>query len=388
MSGFNAGSDGDFDRVFFTDEELFTQFVGSSAYGWGLNNQGQLGDNTVTARSSPVITSGGGTNWKQVDANYFDPGTHTSAGIKTDGTLWTWGNNSRGTLGDGTVTSRRSPVTTSGGGTDWKQVSIAENTAAIKTDGTLWTWGYNLYGGLGDGTATNRSSPGTTAGGGTNWKQVVCGKNDAAAIKTDGTLWTWGYNGFGQLGTGTITNRSSPGTTAGGGTNWTQVACGYTHTAAIKTDGTLWTWGYNQYGRLGDGTTTNRSSPGTTAGGGTNWKQVACGYTHTAAIKTDGTLWTWGFNGSGGLGDGTTTNRSSPGTTAGGGTNWKQVACGYQKTAAIKTDGTLWTWGYNAYGGLGDGTITTRSSPGTTYSNWNTWRQVACAYHTLAVQYN
>ena len=197
----------------------------------------------------------------------------------------------------------------------------------------LWTWGYNVHGELGDGTTTSRSSPGTTAGGGTNWKQVAGRTYHTAAIKTDGTLWTWGYNGYGVLGDGTLTSRLSPITTAGGGTNWKQVSCGVFHTAAVKTDGTLWTCGYNGYGGLGDGTTTSRRSPGTTAGGGTNWKQVACGFAHTAAIKTDGTLWTWGSNAYGGLG--VPDYRSSPGTTAGGGTNWKQVALGNYHTAAI-----------------------------------------------------
>ena len=149
----------------------------------------------------------------------------------------------------------------------------------------LWTWGYNFFGQLGNGAATNRSSPGTTAGGGTNWKQVAGGGNHSAAVKTDGTLWTWGYNFFGQLGNGAATDRSSPGTTAGGGTNWRQVASGGNHSAAVKTDGTLWTCGYNVYGQLGDSTTTDRSSLGTTAGGGTNWKQVSGGGIHTAAIS-------------------------------------------------------------------------------------------------------
>ena len=166
-------------------------------------------------------------------------------------------------------------------------------------------------------------------------KQVACGTLHTAAIKTDGTLWTCGYNIVGQLGDGTTGRKSSPVTTAGGGTNWKQVSCGYWHTAAIKTDGTLWTCGYNGNGQLGDGTTVNKTSPVTTAGGGTNWKQVASGYYHTAAIKTDGTLWTCGYNSFGQLSDGTTVNKSSPVTTVAGGTNWKQVACGTWHTAAI-----------------------------------------------------
>jgi YD repeat-containing protein len=357
-------------REYFSDGTLWT---------CGYNGYGQLGDGTTTTRSSPVTTAGGGINWKQVAGG----GYHTAA-IKTDGTLWTWGDNYNGQLGD-FIDNRSSPGTTAGGGSNWKQVTCGNrHIAAIKTDGTLWTCGYNLNGELGDGTQTQKSSLETTAGGGTNWRQVACGEIHTAAVKTDGTLWTWGANYHGNLGDGTGNFKSSPETTAGGGTNWRQVSCGTNYTAAIKTDGTLWTCGYNGHGQLGDGTATERSSLVTTAGGGTNWKQVSCGGFHTAAIKTDGTLWTWGRNLYGGLGDGTGTERSSPETTAGGGTNWKQVDGGNDFTAAIKTDGTLWTWGYNTYGNLAENTTNNSSSPGTVVGGGTNWKQIACGYGYIA----
>jgi len=360
-------------REYFSDGGLWTW--GSNTY-LGVVARGQLGDGTTVNKSSPVTTAGGGTNWKQVAGS--TGGYHTAA-IKTDGTLWTWGYNGYGNLGDNTNVAKSSPVTTVAGGTNWKQVACGyRHTAAIKTDGTLWTWGYNGYGNLGDNTAVNKSSPVTTAGGGTNWKQVAGGYFHTASIKTDGTLWTWGYNNYGGLGDNTTVSKSSPVTTVAGGTNWKQVSGGQYHTAAIKTDGTLWTWGYNGYGNLGDNTTVDKSSPVTTVAGGTNWKQVACGYRHVAAIKTDGTLWTWGYNGIGALGDNSTVDKSSPITTVAGGTNWKQVSGGQYHTAAIKTDGTLWTWGSNNVGQLGDNTNVNGSSPGTTVTGGTNWKQVAC----------
>jgi alpha-tubulin suppressor-like RCC1 family protein len=362
--------------------------IQSRLFTWGINNYGQLGDGSTTNRSSPGTTAGGGTNWCQVSAG----NCHTAALSKLlDSTLWTWGSNVCGRLGTGNTTNRSSPGTTAGGGTDWCQVSVGcGHTAAVKTNGTLWTWGCNGTGRLGDGTSTNRASPVTTAGGGINWCQVSAGMFNTAAVKQDGTLWTWGNNVYGRLGDGSTTSRSSPGTTAGGGTDWCQVSASdqyFAHTAAIKQDGTLWTWGYGSDGRLGDGTTFVRSSPGTTAGGGTNWSQVSAGGNHTAAVKQDGTNWTWGCNGGGQLGDGTTTNRSSPGTTAGGGTNWCQVSGGSGHTAAVKTDGTLWTWGCNSGGQLGDGSTTLRSSPGTTAGGGINWCQVSAGFrHTAAIQ--
>jgi alpha-tubulin suppressor-like RCC1 family protein len=386
-------------------EELYTLTGGSAhtaaiktdgtLWTWGLNSNGQLGNTTTTTRSTPVTTFAGGTNWKQVSGG----GNYTAA-VKTDGTLWTWGQNTSGQLGRNPDTSLRlTPVTTFAGGTNWADTATGEpeelytltggsaHTAAIKTDGTLWTWGRNNVGQLGDNTATNRSTPVTTFAGGTNWKQVSGGGYHTAAIKTDGTLWTWGTNTNGRLGDNTATNRSTPVTTFAGGTNWKQVAGGYNHTTAIKTDGTLWTWGLNTSGQLGDNTTISRSTPVTTFAGGTNWKQVAGGISHTAAVKTDGTLWTWGSNSNGPLGDNTTINRSTPVTTFAGGTNWKQVAGGNNHTAAIKTDGTLWTWGINTSGRLGDNTATTRSTPVTTFAGGTNWKQVACGgTHTAAIK--
>jgi alpha-tubulin suppressor-like RCC1 family protein len=214
--------------------------------------------------------------------------------------------------------------------------------AAVKSDGTLWTWGGNTSGTLGDGTTISRSSPVTTAGGGTDWCQVGSGNYNIGAIKTDGTLWTWGRNQCGQLGTGNTTSRCSPGTTVAGGTNWCLVAGDFCSCAinmgAIKTDGTLWTWGNNQCASLGDGTSIDRCSPVTTVGGGTNWCQMAIGLFTMAAVKTDGTLWSWGFNQCGGLGDGTTINRASPVRIADSSVTtrpWKQVSVGDRHAAAV-----------------------------------------------------
>lgn len=162
------------------------------------------------------------------------------------------------------------------------------------------------------------------------------------SIKTP-QIFGFGDNSYGQLGTNSITPTSSPVTTVAGGTNWKQVACGGNHTAAVKTDGTLWAWGYGINGQLGNnssGLGSSKSSPVTTVSGGTNWKQVSCGNDYTAAIKLDGTLWTWGGNGAGQLGTNNTTNYSSPVTTVAGGTNWKQVSTGYYHTGAI-TDLTI-----------------------------------------------
>jgi YD repeat-containing protein len=222
------------------------------------------------------------------------------------------------------------------------------------------------------------STPVTTFSGGNNWRQVSCGGFHTAAIKTDGTLWTWGYGTNGRLGNAVITgNISTPVTTFAGGNNWKQVSCNG-HTAAVKTDGTLWTWGSGSFARLGNALTTNVSTPVTTFAGGTNWKQVTTGGSHTAAIKTDGTLWTWGYANAGRIGNAVTTGViSTPITTFAGGTNWKQVRAANGHTAAIKTDGTLWTWGYNGQGRLGNANVAVSvSTPVTTFAGGTNWKQL------------
>jgi len=396
MSGYSSGGE-DLERIFFTESELVDQFVGNALWSWGLNATGIAGNGTVTNSSTPATTADGAINWVSVSCNYSQTPAGHAAGVKTDGTLWTWGYNASGQLGNGTVVARSSPGTTAGGGTSWKQVSCGYTfMAAIKTDGTLWTWGANDSGQLGTNSTTNRSSPDTTVGGGTTWKQVAAAGlvtpsgGHCVAVKTDGTLWTWGLNDRGQLGDGTVVNKSSPNTTAGGGTNWKTVASNLgngRNSAAIKTDGTLWTWGNDSYGQLGFNTqNAHRSSPGTTAGGGANWKQVSFSNSRMHGIKTDGTLWTWGAGAFGALGSNSTTNRSSPVTIFGSGTDWKFTCSGGPVGAAVKTDGTLWTWGLNDTGALGDGTTTNRSTPGTIVGSLANWKQVVCGYrNTLAI---
>lgn len=280
--------------------------------------------------------------------------------------LYTWGTNNYGQLGLGDTTNRSSPNQI--GTQAWSKVSNSNAASlAIKTDGTLWAWGQGGFGQLGLGNTTNYSSP-KQIGAESNWSNVFSSgiALHVLAIKTDGTLWSWGYNLYGQLGLGDTTQRNSP-VQVGALTNWLKAACGNGFSAAIKTDGTLWTWGanvsgaYGGTGQLGLGNVTNYSSP-KQVGSLTNWLNVACGTYHTIATKTDGTLWTWGWNGEGELGNGNTTRRSSP-VQVGALTDWSVPSCGYYNSFCLKTNGTIWSWGENNAGALGIGNITYYSSP-------------------------
>ncbi len=355
-------------------------------WSWGRNNSGQLGNGNTTWSVSPVQV-GTDTTWTSIKTagDYYGSYGH-AAGIKTNASLWLWGNNSAGQLGDGTTTSCSSPVQL--GTTDWAFVDGSyRHTIAIKTNGTLWTWGENTDGQLGDGTTTSKSSP-VQVGALTNWSKIATSRRHAVAIKTDGTLWAWGSNGSGELGDGTNVNKSSP-MQIGAGTNWVHVKCGGvegpSYTTAIKSDGTIWSWGDGNSGRLGIGLSTgNRSSP-VQIGALTNWSKLSIGEGTSVAIKTDGTIWSWGGNGMGALGLGDAYNTTIP-NQVGALTNWSKLCAGVRTSFAIKTDGTLWGWGNADDGRLGDGTTVTKSSPVQIGAGTN-WAEISnIDNHTLAVK--
>ncbi|HOZ52025.1 MAG TPA: hypothetical protein PLU17_09220, partial [Chitinophagaceae bacterium] len=230
----------------------------------------------------------------------------------------------------------------------WSKIATGEkHTLAVKSDGTLWAWGNNDYGQLGDGTTTNRLSP-VQIGNANDWQTIATGYNHNLAIKTNGTLWAWGNNGNGQLGDGTTSQHLFP-IQIGTGSTWQSLATGNDHSLAIQTNGTLWSWGDNaqgQLGRLGG----NNYAPGQ-VGTATSWQSISSGLTHNLGIKTDGTLWVWGGSGNGQLGLGNTLAVSIP-QQLGTANTWSVIAAGTVHSMAIQANGTLWGWGNNAFGQL------------------------------------
>jgi alpha-tubulin suppressor-like RCC1 family protein len=348
-------------------------------WAWGDNYFGQLGDGTAASRNSPVqnLTP---TAWKSVQMS--SPGYSSAAqsvgGIKTDGTLWMWGYNQGDRLGTGSAANAlSSPTQTVTGGTNWKQLSLTYGVSyALKTDGTMWAW------------STNYGTPGQVWSPDTDWNYVsqspgFPNPQHIAGIRKDGTLWLWGTNNNGQLGDNTSTGRGSPVQTVLGGT-WLKVQCGALYTVAIRSDGTLWCWGANTYGQLGDNTTVKKSSPIQIIASGSKWSDIAVNFFHTMCVNSDGTLWGFGGNGSGLLGDGTSVSRSSPVQTVAGGSSWKSVSCGYYQTAAVKKDGSLWAWGLGNNGALGDSTSVSKSSPVQTAKRENTWKMLSVGRNCIA----
>tara|TARA_R110000744_G_C19272099_1_gene552599 strand:- start:50 stop:1144 length:1095 start_codon:yes stop_codon:yes gene_type:complete len=290
-------------------QSMFVITEGGELWSWGLNTNGTLGLGNTTAYSSPIQV-GALTDWAIAGHSAY----HTFHAVKSDGTLWGWGRNNQAMIGDGTTIARSSPVQI-GALTDWATaVSNSTNGAATKTNGTLWTWGYGLYGALGDGTTVKRSSP-VQVGSDTDWLKINLGSNlSGMAIKSNGTLWSWGWGNNGQSGTGVDSPKNSNVTQVGARTDWVDLLQGsHSPQIALTSAGKLYAWGYNASGALGLGNTTNYSSP-VQIGALTDWASISgsSGQRSSFATKTDGTAWSWGFNHQGQLGLGNTTDYSSP----------------------------------------------------------------------------
>jgi alpha-tubulin suppressor-like RCC1 family protein len=351
---------------------------------WGGDDYGQLGDGSPGGfRTTPILVSGGYYTWRIVSSG----DTHTCA-IRSNGALYCWGSNGAGQLGDGTNQDRSFPVLVPVGFTDWVSVSAGyAHTCAVRGTGQIYCWGSNSYGQLGDGTATNRLTPTLVSGGFTDWVAVSAGRYHTCALRSNGQIYCWGANFVGQLGDGTATNRSTPTLVSGGFTDWVAVFAGGSHTCGVRSAGSLYCWGDNSYGKLGDGTTTNRTVPTLVFGGFSDWRKVSAGSDHTCAIRGSGIAYCWGGNSWGQLGNGSSSNATAPVLVYGDIIDWTQIASGSTYTCAIRGSGELYCWGENNSGQLGDGTVTSRPIPFIVSGGFTDWRSVSSGgSHTCAIR--
>ncbi|MCL2376607.1 MAG: hypothetical protein FWC76_04340 [Defluviitaleaceae bacterium] len=324
----------------------------NTLWAWGDNRWGQVGDGTVIRRNSPTFIMN---DVATVSAG----GSHTMV-IRNDGSLWGWGSNTNGQIGNGMTTDwdfpNPDPIKIMD---DVIMVSASfpitlnlGNTMVIRSDGSLWGWGCNAGSQLGDGTRTNRLTPIRIMD---DVVYVSAGGFYTMAIRSDGSLWGWGANARGQLGDGTRIERRTP--------VWIMddviaVATDHGHTTmAIRADNSLWAWGQNGRGQLGNGTTVNSYSPIRIM---EDVVAISLGHGHAMAIRADGSLWGWGNNGNGQLGDGTRINSHIP--------IWIMddvvaVSAGNGHTIATRTDDSVWGWGRNTHGQVGDGTTIDRRTP-------------------------
>jgi alpha-tubulin suppressor-like RCC1 family protein len=347
-------------------------------WSWGSNETGQLGDNSTLSKSSPVSIVGGFSDWCMASA-----GESHIVAQRHNSSIWSWGCNSSGQLGNNSTADRSSPVSVTGAITSWCQVSAGVcHTMAVSTAGTAWSWGNAVAGKLGDNTTVNKSSPVIVAGNISDWCMLSAGSRHSLGISATGGLWAWGGGGYGALGNNCTVNASSPVSVVTDFSDWCLISANGTgisrpHSLALRSNGTAWTWGHGQFGRLGDGGVTDRSSPVSVVGNIDIWCQGTTGQAHTTAVTTTGSIWAWGYGRCGRLGDGTTTNRSSPVIVTGGITSWCSVDAGAEHTVAVQTDGTAWAWGCNGSGRLGDGTTITKLSPVSVTGGFCEWCMIS-----------
>jgi len=344
-----------------------------TVWAWGDGQVGKLGDGTT-----------GSDNWRSVPGKVSDlagvtavaPGANHTLALKNDGTVWTWGSNSNGVLGNENISGSSSvPVQVITDGetgaalTDIKAIAAGdEHSLALKEDGTVWAWGSKRYGQLGDGESSWTSSKvpvqvitdSETGAALTDIKAIAAGDKHSLALKEDGTVWAWGKNNYGQLGNGSTEESSIPvqvmvdpeiGTVL---TDVKAIAAGQGHSFALKNDGTLWAWGWNGNAQLGNGSTVDSSAPVQVARL-TDIKSISAGANHVMALKNDDTIWVWGNNYYSQLGIGADIMSYIP-TRLCEASDIAMINAGYYHSMAVKNDGTVWTWGQNTKGKLGNGT--------------------------------
>lgn len=321
-----------------------------SVWAWGSNGAGQLGDGTNTQRETPVQVASL-TNVHRVAAGYGH-----SLAVGEDGTVWAWGRNHRGQLGDGSTTNRNTPVQVMGLANVRDAAAGGAHSLAVAEDGSVWAWGFNHFGQLGDGSTLNRWTPVRVVGI-TRAHMVAAGEDFSLAVHDDGLIWAWGRNSTGQLGNGTISHAYAP-LQVVGLTNVGSAAAGAHHTVAVRDDGSVWSWGYNYYGQVGDGGSGQRNSPVEVAGL-TDVRRVAAGGVHSLAVRADGSVWSWGYNFFGQLGTGNTATQRRP-VGVMGLDDARGVAAGYYHSLAVGDESGAWAWGSNANGQVGDGSTTDR----------------------------
>ena len=359
----------------FVPADFFNQ---GDLWSWGSNTYGELGVGDNSNRDPFELVYYAYYDWKKVSA-----GINFAAAIKYDGTVWTWGNNTDGQLGqgnDGIENSTNIPYVVLNMGFSCIDVSCGyRHMAVVKNDGTIWSWGNGEYGQLARGSNTDGSSTPINISGSSGFKKVFCGKDYTFGLTIYNQLYSWGRNDFGQLGAGTTVSKTSITLVAGG---YKTVVCGESHTVGITLSNTLRATGKNDYGQLGRDNFTNSLSF-VQIGSDSDWKQVSCNGNHTVAIKTNGTLWAWGSNYEGQLGISTVgiASTSKP-MQVGSDIDWKSVSCGRYNTTATKTDGSLWAWGSYIFS---DSPIT--DSPTQIGSDFNWKISSAGEYSFYAIRY-
>jgi alpha-tubulin suppressor-like RCC1 family protein len=285
-----------------------------------------------------------------------------SLAVDAEGHVWALGANGSGQLGDGTYEQRSSPVRVQNLSGIRAVAAGYSHSLALRRDGTVWAWGYNIFGQLGLGSDQMYQLTPVQVPGLTDVVAITAVDYHSLALRRDGTVWAWGYNIFGQLGDGTYEHRFSP-VQVQGLTDIVTLETGFSHALAVRRDGTVWAWGNNWDGQLGDGTQWNDRATAVQVLRLTDVVDIAAGTTYSLALRRDGTVWGWGLNGAGELGNGTYDTWITP-VQVPDFSDVVDLSASYQTSMALRRDGTVWAWGLDWDGLFATGTNSIRLSPG------------------------
>ena len=355
------------------------------AWAWGSNSNGQLGDNSITSRLTPVSVQGGVKTFCQISA-----GTTHSLAIDKNGRAWAWGINTNGRLGDNSITSRLTPVSVQGGVKTFCQISGGgSHSLAIDKNGRAWAWGTNGNGQLGDNSVTSRLTPVSVLGAVKTFCRISAANNHSLAIDKNGRAWGWGYNGTGQLGNNSTVINRTPVSVLGAVKTFCQIAAGSTYSLAIDKNGRAWGWGLNSSGQLGDNSLVSKLTPVSVQGAVKTFCQISAGNNHSIAIDKNGRAWGWGNNGQGRLGDNSTVSKLTPVSVQGAVKTFCQISGGNGHSLAIDKNGRAWGWGFNNQGQLGDNTTVSKLTPVSVQGAVKTFCQISAgSLHSAAIDKN
>ncbi len=334
-------------------------------WSWGRNDQGQLGINSTTAKSTPVSILGNKKTFCQISG-----GVKYSLGLDKNNLVWGWGVNYRGNIGNNSMVSKRTPVSILGTRKTFCQIiATGYYSLGLDKNGSVWGWGSNYRGQLGINSTASYSTPVSIHG----IKKTFCqigglsynyDYGSSSGIDYTGQVWTWGYNDKGQLGINSTTNKSTPVSILGAKKTFCQIVNGESrHYLAIDYKGQVWGWGYGAQGALGINSTTAKSTPVSILGNKKTFCQIDCGNLYSLAIDYMGQVWSWGYNQYGQLGINSTTAKSTPVSILGNKKTFCQINCGYYHSLAIDYKGQVWGWGNNTYGKLGDNSVVSKRTP-------------------------
>lgn len=328
-------------------------------WGWGYNDFGNLGTNDKTSRRTPVSILGSNKTFCSISA-----GDMHALGLDNHGRVWSWGDNIYGNLGNNTIISKLTPVSILGNNKTFCSIAASfYQSMGIDNSGQVWGWGYNGYGQLGDNSKINKCTPVSILGAKKTFCKISVGFGFSLGLDKNGRVWSWGDNYYGELGNNATISRLTPVSILGTNKTFCSIAAGDGQSLGLDKYGQVWSWGRNADGELGINSATYKSTPVSILGSKKTFCSIAAGYSYSMGIDKNGLVWSWGYNSHGILGDNTTIARCTPVSILGIRKTFCSISVGSYLSLGIDINGQAWAWGENYYGELGDNTTIDRHTP-------------------------